>query len=80
MIEKNIILLNSLDSVRKFVSIAMERDYDVDLCSGKYIVNGKSIMGVFSLDLTKPIKMIAHCESDDDFFEKIEQFIVKGEE
>ena len=56
----------------------MERDYDVDLCSGKYIVNGKSIMGVFSLDLTKPIKMVAHCEADDDFFDKIKPFLVEN--
>jgi len=77
MIEKNIILLDNLESVKKFVSYAMERDYDVDLCSGKYVVNGKSIMGVFSLDLTKPLKMVAHCDSDDDFFEKIKPFLVE---
>ncbi len=79
MIEKNIILLNNLDSVKKFVSYALEKDYDIDLCSGKYVVNGKSIMGVFSLDLTKPIRMVAHCDNDPDFFEKIKPYLLEKE-
>ncbi len=61
MLEKTI-MLNSFDEVKQFVELAASKDYDIELMSGKYIVNAKSIMGVFSLDLTKPLIMVAHCE------------------
>ena len=50
MLEKTI-MLKSFDEVKKFVDIANTKNYDIELMSGKYIVNAKSIMGVFSLDL-----------------------------
>ena len=78
MLEKNL-LLDNIDKVRAFVSIAMDKDYDIDLISGKYIVNGKSIMGVFSLDLTKPIKMIAHCESVAELGKQIKPFLADNQ-
>lgn len=62
MFEKTIIL-KDFDAVKKFVDIANQKDYDIELLSGKYVVNAKSIMGVFSLDLTKPIVMVAHTDS-----------------
>ncbi len=62
MIEKTIMLKN-MDDVKKFVDIACSKDYDIELMSGKYIINAKSIMGVFSLDLTKPVVMVAHCDT-----------------
>ena len=53
---KNIkIYLNSFDKVKDFVNITCKLDYDIDLISGRYVVNGQSIMGIFSLDLSKPI-------------------------
>ena len=61
MLEKEL-LLDNIDKVRQFVSVAMGKDYDIELISGKYVVNAKSIMGVFSLDLTKPVTMVAHCD------------------
>ena len=76
MLEKKIVLSN-LENVRQFVAAANDMDYDVDLYSGKYIVNGKSIMGIFSLDLTKPIKMVAHCDGENTFIEKIKAFIIE---
>lgn len=63
MLEKNI-FLNTLEDVKSFVSLCMTKPYDIELTSGKYIVNAKSIMGVFSLDLTKPLTMIINCDSD----------------
>lgn len=62
MLEKTIIL-KDFEAVKKFVEIANEKSYDIELLSGKYVVNAKSIMGVFSLDLTKPIVMVAHTDS-----------------
>ncbi|MBQ8739947.1 MAG: HPr family phosphocarrier protein [Clostridia bacterium] len=62
MLEKTIIL-KDFEAVKKFVDIANEKPYDIELLSGKYVVNAKSIMGVFSLDLTKPLVMVAHTNS-----------------
>ena len=75
MLEK-MIMLSSIEDVRSFVAMAAEKDYDIDLISGKYIVNGKSIMGVFSLDLTKPIKMVAHCEHVAELSKQTEKYAV----
>ena len=73
MIQKSV-RLNSIEQVKAFVNIAMSKDFDVDLTQGKYIVNGKSIMGVFSLDLTLPITMIAHCSENDTIGAEVEPF------
>ncbi|MBO5020367.1 MAG: HPr family phosphocarrier protein [Clostridia bacterium] len=73
MFEKTI-LLESFEAVKKFVDIAASKDYDIELMSGKYIVNAKSIMGVFSLDLTKPLIVVAHTETPAEFARQIETF------
>lgn len=62
MLEKTIIL-KDFEAVKKFVDIINEKPYDVELLSGKYIINAKSIMGIFSLDLTKPLVMVAHTDA-----------------
>ena len=59
MIEENL-FFKTLEDVKSFVNIAMLKDYELDFISGKYVVNAKSIMGIFSLDLTKPVKLVAH--------------------
>ena len=74
MLEKTI-MLSQFDDVKKFVDIAASKDYDVELLSGKYIVNGKSIMGVFSLDLTKPILVRAHCEAPGKLLMQLKPFL-----
>ncbi|MBE6809539.1 MAG: HPr family phosphocarrier protein [Ruminococcaceae bacterium] len=73
MLEKTIILKN-FEAVKKFVDIANEKPYDIELLSGKYIVNAKSIMGVFSLDLTKPLVMVAHTDSHAELLRQTSQF------
>ena len=73
MLEKTI-MLSSFDDVKKFVDIACSKDYDIELLSGKYIVNAKSIMGVFSLDLTKPLVVVAHCENNAEFARQMAPF------
>ena len=62
MLEKTI-MLKDFKAVKKFVETTSTKSYDIELLSGKYIVNAKSIMGVFSLDLTKPLVMVAHTDS-----------------
>lgn len=75
MLEKTI-MLTSIEDVRNFVELANEKEYDIELISGKYVVNAKSIMGVFSLDLTKPITMLAHCEHIAELSRQTEKYAV----
>lgn len=69
------IILNSIDAVKNFVNIVTVYDFDVDLISGRYVVDAKSIMGIFSLDLSKPIKVEIHCDDCAEFVEKLQQFV-----
>ncbi|MBE6728326.1 MAG: HPr family phosphocarrier protein [Ruminococcaceae bacterium] len=78
MLEKKL-LLDHYDKVKKFVAVACSKDYDIELMSGKYVVNAKSIMGVFSLDLTRPVTMVAHCEMVADIMRQIKPFIFEEE-
>ena len=48
------ISLNSIDKVKSFVNAITQYEYDFDLISGRYVIDAKSIMGIFSLDLSKP--------------------------
>lgn len=73
MIEKKI-FFKTLDDVKKFVSVVSTKPYDIELLSGKYVVNAKSVMGVLSLDLTSPITMIANTDNDDSLLKEIEAF------
>ncbi len=70
------IMLATINDVKEFVNIVMAYDFDVDLISGRYAVDAKSIMGIFSLDLSKPIELNAHTDDADAFLAKIKQFIV----
>ena len=58
------IFLNSIDKVKSFVNDISKFDYDFDLVSGRYVVDAKSIMGIFSLDLSKPIDLNIHAETE----------------
>ena len=70
--------INSIEKVKSLVNIVAQFEYDVDLISGRYIIDAKSIMGVFSLDLSKPIELIIHSDSDcKDILSLLEPFIVK---
>jgi hypothetical protein len=68
------IILAGIQDVRDFVNLVVLVDYEVDLAQGRYLIDAKSIMGIFSLDLLSPITVIAHTEYPDDFFEKLERF------
>ena len=71
------ILLNTINDVKNFVGIVSKYEFDVDLISGRYAIDAKSIMGIFSLDLTKPITLEAHTEDGEAFLNEIAPFIVK---
>ena len=75
--KKTEIILAGIQDVRDFVNLVVLVDYEVDLAQGRYLIDAKSIMGIFSLDLLSPITVIAHTEYADDFLEKIARFGVK---
>lgn len=58
------ISLNSIDKVKSFVNDLTKFDVDFDLVSGRYVIDAKSIMGIFSLDLSKPIDLNIHAEAN----------------
>ena len=60
------ISLNSIDKVKSFVNDITKFDSDFDLVSGRYVIDAKSIMGIFSLDLSKPIDLNIHADENPD--------------
>lgn len=71
------ISLNSIDKVKSFVNDLAKFDADFDLISGRYVIDAKSIMGIFSLDLSKPIDLNIHSETQvDDILTILAPYIV----
>ena len=60
------ISLNSIDKVKSFVNDITKFDYDFDLVSGRYVIDAKSIMGIFSLDLSQPLRLDIHDDAQAD--------------
>ena len=71
------ITLSNIQDIRKFVNEVTLLDYEVDLEQGRYIVDAKSIMGIFALDTLSPITLVAHSDDTEDFFAEIDEFVVK---
>ena len=69
--------LVTIADLYNFVAIAGKYDFDIELKSGRYTVDGKSIMGMFCLDLREELEITAHTTSTDPFFTEIEAYIVK---
>ena len=73
------ISLNSIDKVKQFVNLISKYDGDFDLTSGRYVIDAKSIMGIFSLDLSKPLKLdIYDDESASLLMMHLKEFIYKA--
>ena len=71
------ISLNSIDKVKSFVNDLTKYDYDFDLVSGRYVIDAKSIMGIFSLDLSKPIDLNIHADDNiDAIMETLKPYII----
>ena len=58
------IMLNTINDVKVFVNTVSKYDFDVDLISGRYAIDAKSIMGIFSLDLSKPLDLNIHANTE----------------
>lgn len=71
------ICLNSIDKVKAFVNDITKFDSDFDLVSGRYVIDAKSIMGIFSLDLSKNIDLNIHAEDNvESIIEILKPYIV----
>ena len=71
------ISLNSIDKVKSFVNDITKFNNDFDLVSGRYVIDAKSIMGIFSLDLSKPIDLAIHAENNmDEIMETLKPYLI----
>ncbi|MCD8335530.1 MAG: HPr family phosphocarrier protein [Clostridiales bacterium] len=64
------VTLNSIDSVKKFVDVTTILRCDIDVLSGRYVVDGKSIMALFSIDLNRPVTVRVHDDEEGELFKK----------
>ena len=72
------ICLNSIEKVKSFVNAITWFDVDFDLVSGRYVIDAKSIMGIFSLDLSKPIDLNIHANEEmDAILEVLKPYIIE---
>ncbi len=73
------IQLSSISDVKEFVNCACQQNFDIDVVSGRYIIDAKSIMGIFSIDLSKPINVEVHGTDKDGetFFAGVRKFVVQ---
>ncbi len=69
------IALSSINDVKNFVNIVNKYDCDIDLTSGRYVVDAKSIMGIFSLDLSKPIQVEIHSNDCAQLVDELKPFV-----
>ena len=71
------ISLNSIDKVKSFVNAITQFEFDFDLISGRYVIDAKSIMGIFSLDLSRPIDLNIHAEENvDEVLETLKPYMI----
>ena len=70
---------NIQENVQKFCNVAMRYDFDMDLVSGRYVIDAKSIMGIFSLSLANPINLnilVDNASECEQFLNDISEFLV----
>lgn len=70
--------LTSINDVKSFVNAACLQPFDIDIVSGRYVIDAKSIMGIFSVDLSKPIRVEVHGTDEDgrEFYNAIKDFVI----
>lgn len=71
--------LNGINDIKSFCNKASAQSFDIDVVSGRYIVDAKSIMGMFSLDLSRPVEVTIQAEKSEceSFLTEIDDLIVK---
>lgn len=73
------VLINTIDKIKEFAAVAGKIDEELDLVSDRYIINGKSIMGIFSLNLSRPVRLTIYAEGSrlEEILRLLENFIVE---
>ncbi|MCL2370264.1 MAG: HPr family phosphocarrier protein [Firmicutes bacterium] len=71
------ISLSMAENVKKFVNIVGKYPYDLDLKSGRFVIDAKSLLGIFSLDLSKPVVLDIHSDKCDDLIKELTPYAVK---
>jgi len=72
---KTSIVFHSINEAKEFSVLASQYPFNIDLALGKYIVSAKSIMGIFSLELSKHLELIAECDQNHEFAKKVTPFL-----
>ena len=70
------IRINTIEDVKNFVTTVTKCNYDVDIVSGRYAIDAKSIMGIFSLDLSKPLELRVHSDACDELLAELDKYII----
>ena len=75
--KKVMVSLNSIEKVKSFVKDVSSFEYDLDLISGRYVIDAKSMLGIFSLDLSKPIELTTHADEEaaDEIIEALRNYL-----
>ena len=73
------IRLSLVENVNNFVNIVSRYPFEMDLRAGRHVVDAKSILGIFSLDLSKPITLEIYSDDCSDLLEEISPFLMKEE-
>ncbi len=71
------IRLSLVENVNKFVNIVGKYPFDMDLRAGRHVVDAKSILGIFSLDLSRPISLEIYSEDCEELLKEIQPFLVQ---
>ena len=74
------IKLNTIDDVKNLVNDITEFECDFEIISGRFVVDAKSIMGIFSLDLSKKLMLVIHSDDEYEIYkikDKIGSFIIE---
>ncbi|MCL1904134.1 MAG: HPr family phosphocarrier protein [Oscillospiraceae bacterium] len=66
-----------IDGVKEFVKIVSEYSFDIDIISGRYVIDAKSIMGLFSLDLSSELTIAIHSDNCGALLERLDKFIIE---
>lgn len=77
MNKKVTVVLNDFSKIKKFCNEVMKFESDIDLVKGRYVIDAKSTMGIFTLDLSAPVDVVIHSDNDDEvkrFNDVMEEF------
>lgn len=72
---KKTLCLDTVEKVKRFVELVSPYPYEIDLCSGRFVVNAKSVLGIFSLDTAQPVEVVIHSDDCAGLVERLEPYV-----